>query len=82
MVLVGKYVLACVSNSRQIDPHLEELIILLLCTDHGLYKEIDDNFRVKYAGLWKSLMLADLQGIEESCHALGIDKAYPLFASN
>jgi aarF domain-containing kinase len=50
-------------------------------SDHGLYKEIDDNFRVKYAELWKSLMLADLRGIEESCHSMGIDKAYPLFAA-
>ncbi|KAL3935313.1 MAG: hypothetical protein SGBAC_009141 [Bacillariaceae sp.] len=53
----------------------------MVLLDHGLYKEIDDKFRIKYAELWKSLMLADLKGIEESCHAMGIDKAYPLFAA-
>lgn len=26
-------------------------------------------------------MLADLKGIEDSCHAMGIDKAFPLFAA-
>jgi aarF domain-containing kinase len=26
-------------------------------------------------------MLADLKGIEESCYAMGIDKAYPLFSA-
>jgi aarF domain-containing kinase len=50
-------------------------------TDHGLYKAIDDDFRIRYAQLWKSLMLADLKGIENSCKGLGIGKAYPLFAA-
>lgn len=50
-------------------------------TDHGLYKEIDDDFRIRYARLWRSLMMADLNGIEESCRDLGVDKAYPLFAA-
>jgi aarF domain-containing kinase len=49
--------------------------------DHGLYKEIDDDFRIKYAELWRSLMMADLKGIETACLGLGIDKAYPLFAA-
>lgn len=31
--------------------------LYFICVDHGLYKEIDDKFRIKYAELWKSLML-------------------------
>jgi aarF domain-containing kinase len=49
--------------------------------DHGLYKELDDTFRVRYAELWMSLMMADLKGIETSCYNLGIHKAYTLFAA-
>ncbi|KAL7576744.1 hypothetical protein ACA910_005660 [Epithemia clementina (nom. ined.)] len=53
----------------------------LVLLDHGLYRELDDDFRSKYAFLWKSLMLADLEGIKDSCYQLGVDKAYPLFAA-
>jgi len=49
--------------------------------DHGLYKDIDDTFRIRYARLWRSLMVADLKGIESSCHDMGIGQAYPLFAA-
>ena len=70
------------------DPHPANVLLRnkngkpqMVLVDHGLYKEIDDNFRIRYAQLWKSLMLADLKGIEEACHGMGIDKAYPLFAA-
>lgn len=46
----------------------------MVLVDHGLYKQIDDDFRIRYAQLWKSLMLADLRGIKESCKSLGVDK--------
>ena len=49
--------------------------------DHGLYKGIDDEFRIQYAQLWRSLMLADLDGIQQSCSKMGIEKAYTLFAA-
>lgn len=49
--------------------------------DHGLYKELDSDFRIRYAELWKALMMADLKGIRESCLRLGVKDAYPLFAS-
>ena len=70
------------------DPHPANVLLRnkngkaqLVLLDHGLYKEIDDNFRIKYAQLWKSLMLADLDGIEKACRGMGIDNAYPLFAA-
>lgn len=49
--------------------------------DHGLYKGIDDDFRIMYAELWRALMMADLNGIEVACRGMGIHKAYPLFAA-
>ena len=54
-----------------------ELILL----DHGLYKQIDDEFRVTYAQLWKSLLMADIKGIKTSCASLGVKKMYPLLAA-
>ena len=53
----------------------------LILFDHGLYKQIDDNFRLTYAQLWKSLMLADIDGIKTSCSALGVYEMYPLLAA-
>jgi predicted unusual protein kinase regulating ubiquinone biosynthesis (AarF/ABC1/UbiB family) len=62
-----------------IRPHF---VCLPTCNlDHGLYKGLDDNFRIRYAELWRSLMMADLQGIKDACHNLGVDKAYALFAA-
>jgi len=53
----------------------------MVLVDHGLYKRIDDDFRIKYAELWRSLMMADLEGIKSACSGLGVKKMYPLFAA-
>jgi len=53
----------------------------LVLVDHGLYRGIEPEFRRLYAELWKSLMLADLKGIKDACHGLGVDRAYALFAA-
>jgi aarF domain-containing kinase len=44
----------------------------LVLVDHGLYKQIDDEFRVTYAQLWKALLLADIPQIKISCEKLGV----------
>ena len=71
-----------------VDPHPANVLLRekngkpeMVLVDHGLYKEIDNDFRLKYAQLWRSLMLADLDGIEQSCAALGVKRAFPLFAA-
>jgi aarF domain-containing kinase len=53
----------------------------MVLVDHGLYRALDRDFQVNYAALWKSLMLADLEGIRQACGAMGIQKAYTLFAA-
>ena len=53
----------------------------MVLVDHGLYKAIDDDFRITYAELWRSLMMADLDGIKRACSQLGVNKMYPLFAA-
>ena len=44
----------------------------LILLDHGLYKQIDDNFRINYANLWKGLLMADIDQIKYSCTTMGI----------
>lgn len=71
------------------DPHPANVLIRsgkngkpeMVLVDHGLYKQIDDEFRLRYANLWKSLMLADLKGIQESCKSLGVEEMYTLLAA-
>jgi len=53
----------------------------LVLLDHGLYKQIDDDFRITSAKLWKSLLMADIEGIKASCTSLGIEEMYPLLAA-
>jgi len=71
------------------DPHEANVLLRsdkgrpqMVLVDHGLYKSLDPDFRLQYAKLWKSLMLADLKGIQEACDGLGIrgQEAYSLFA--
>ena len=52
-----------------------ELVIL----DHGLYHEIDDEFRVNYCHLWKSIINRDENGMKAVARKLGVN-AYELFA--
>ena len=53
----------------------------MVLVDHGLYKQLDNEFRVVYAELWKALMMADIPGIRRSCSALGVDgKLYTLLS--
>jgi Predicted unusual protein kinase len=70
------------------DPHAENVYWRvrngkpqLVLFDHGLYKRIDDTFRLTYAQLWKSLLLADVDGIKTSCANLGVHEMYPLLAA-
>lgn len=48
--------------------------------DHGLYRQIDDNVRLHYAGLWQALVLGDVPKIEHHCRGLNAGDAVPIFA--
>lgn len=70
------------------DPHPANVLLRakngkpeVVLVDHGLYRELDKDFQLRYSRLWKSLMLADLQGIKKACRSLGVDEAYTLFAA-
>jgi aarF domain-containing kinase len=53
----------------------------VVLVDHGLYKEISEEFRITYAQLWKGLLLADIPLIKSTCAALGVTQMYTLLAA-
>lgn len=58
-------------------PNEPELVIL----DHGLYRELDNDFRLDYARLWKSIVEVDIDGIKTYSESMNAGHVYPLFAS-
>lgn len=55
----------------------EELVIL----DHGLYIELDDEFRYNYALLWKGILEQNEENMKAAAISLGAEKDYKLFSS-
>ncbi len=49
--------------------------------DHGLYKELDDFFRLEYCRLWEAIVLGDKAELKRACASLNVGPAYALFAS-
>jgi aarF domain-containing kinase len=73
------------------DPHAANMLVArappgapvgwqLVLLDHGLYRRLDDAFRLEYAHLWRSLIFADVEGITRSATAMNAGDAVPLFA--
>jgi aarF domain-containing kinase len=72
------------------DPHPGNILVRkapadsdfeLVLLDHGLYKELSDDFRLSYARLWQALINGHEQEIERASMALGGGSAYRLFSS-
>ena len=71
------------------DPHAANVLVRrgprgrpeLVVLDHGLYRHLDDDFRLEYARLWRALTLADAREIKACSQRLGVGDLYPLFAS-
>lgn len=71
------------------DPHAANLLVRrdgsnrmqLVLLDHGLYKTYSDEFRLEYARLWRSLILADENGIKEHAEAMNAGGAVDVFCA-
>ncbi|XP_068608214.1 aarF domain-containing protein kinase 1 [Brachionichthys hirsutus] len=59
-------------------PQSKKSEIVLL--DHGLYQELQPDFRLDYCRLWKALIAGDMSGVERYSRRLGAGDLYPLFA--
>lgn len=53
----------------------------LVLLDHGLYKELDEPFRLCYSALWRALVLADVPTINKCCATLNAGDLAPLLAA-
>jgi len=73
------------------DPHAGNVLVRrfnnsngrpqIVLLDHGLYRELNPDFRVAFAAIWRAIILADLPGIELAAKRLGVGDSYPLFAA-
>ncbi len=73
------------------DPHAGNILVTrrgprdnrprIVLLDHGLYKELDDPFRLSYAHLWQSLIRGDHEGIKRYAAEMNAGAMYALFAS-
>ena len=70
------------------DPHVANMLVRkadsgswqLVLLDHGLYRRLNNEFRIEYSKLWKALILGDIQGITESATNMNAADSVPLFA--
>ena len=53
-------------------------IVLL---DHGLYRELEPEFRRNYARLWKGIITSNIDDMKEYSIKLGAGELYPLLAA-
>ncbi|KAK1432452.1 hypothetical protein QVD17_09349 [Tagetes erecta] len=64
------------------DPHPGNILVSLdekqgfyvVLLDHGIYKSLDEEFRVNYCQLWKALVLLDSHKIQQAAQHFGIGR--------
>lgn len=78
------------SRCLHCDPHPANVLLRaknargdpeLVLLDHGLYRDLDSDFVLTYARLWKALLLADIPGIQSACAEMGLEDMYTMFAA-
>ena len=72
------------------DPHPANVLVrphphraghaCIVLLDHGLYKNLDNWFRLEYCRLWSALVLGDKKEIRRTCESMGVGPAYTLLA--
>ena len=73
------------------DPHEANFVIRpnplkpghpqIVLLDHGLYRELDDNFRRSYCRLWQSIISSDEDGIKLYCKELNAGRMFTLLSA-
>lgn len=53
---------------------------MLVCST-GLYRRIDDSFRLEYAKLWQALIKGDANAIRQHAEAMNAGDICPLFVA-
>lgn len=55
-----------------LDPSKPQLVLL----DHGMYRTLDDHFRLLYCNLWKAMILLDMELLATTSMSLGVSSRY------
>lgn len=73
------------------DPHLGNILVRsqpnksgkaqIVLLDHGLYRQLDDDFRLNYCRLWKALLTFNKADVEKYCRNMNAGDLYPLLSS-
>ena len=73
------------------DPHEANLLVRpnpekkgqpqVVLLDHGLYRELGDEFRVHYSRLWRGIVNSDEHEIRSECKFLNAEKMYTLLTA-
>jgi aarF domain-containing kinase len=63
---------------RQNPKNKKQTQVILL--DHGLYKELSEEFRIDYCKLWKAMILHEDENLKSYCDKLGVTD-YKLYAA-
>jgi aarF domain-containing kinase len=56
----------------------EDIEIVLI--DHGLYKELSEEFQYNYSSLWKGIVERDEKKVKEMATLLGSESSFELFS--
>lgn len=74
-----------------VDPHEANLLLRkhptkpgrpqLVLLDHGLYKELDDNFRRNYCRLWRAIICSNEADIRKYCTNLNAGELFTILAA-
>jgi aarF domain-containing kinase len=59
------------------NPALPQIVLL----DHGLYRNLEPDFREHYTRLWCGIICGDVKAIKKHCSAMGAEELYPLMAA-
>jgi len=70
------------------DPHPGNVLVRkntggsteIVLLDHGLYTQLNNQFRYDYADFWSAIINTDVEAIKSSAEKLGVGQLYGLFA--
>ena len=66
-----------------LDPHPGNIFVVpgpkLVLLDHGLYRDLDEDFRINHCRLWKAVVMNNEKSMKEAATCLGVGRFYRVF---
>jgi aarF domain-containing kinase len=54
--------------------HFISLVLIAVLLDHGIYRELNEDFRLDYCQLWKALIMLDSRKVLDLGEKFGVGK--------